>query len=1058
MATNLNQPKDIDFENQDNIVFWQKAQDFNVQNPWYIWQRNDYLVNKIAKNYTNYDEANTALSNFINQAKTKNTWVWEQDWNNTQTNISNLLKTKFELPAEKSMLETVKETIWQKPTIPTVWAVPQIPQTGQPTTPTPTTTGQPTQWWVVWWLEQWFTEEQKKLKEDQTKAIADQYKSYNLAKADYEKNKNYFTNYDEYNNKFNNVINSLQTLQSQYPDKPLTDDQYQQIASQYWLSIDEVKNPMSIFNKLTPTEEGKSQLWITDFERWLEDSKTKFERQKQDLNTNITNVENSVNNNIADIEKKAKQDVQRMEAMWAATGLNMSSAFWVWLQNIKDNSITTVNRLKEWLQQTKEANLEDLNRLTTDYNIWVSRTKQDFDKDFTNLKYNYGLQLNSLSEKYWLGNKTLGTALDAIMKEYWMKSADLVTKYAQAFNNLNKNASDWMTLISQANDLQDKIENKRYNEYLDNNWILLQNTSLKTLYDEVQNWTLSIDKFNDLRNIITTSITSTLWKSVALNTWDLQTINSLLSQWKTPSEIVALFQEDERFKPQEKYEYKTFGNEIFKLDSSWNIVEKIPLSTEQKPITVWKESMIYDPITKKFISPTSTEPINVGSMVDWYTVTQIWNWETKTSQDWTFSYKDYGVDLAGKLYDPITSYTDWKIIASWTAKWWWNYVLVETPTWEQIRYSHLNSINPSETNIVTKWQEIGKMWSSWNSTWVHVDITAYDANWNPIKWSETLSKYIKPSTWWDYYSKLDSIKQLQAKNLSTKLFWKKNWADTKNINLIAQQLYEWKSINNIEDDLRMAWYWQEFTWDIKSAFNNVTQKMSDKLKTENQQQLEDLVSTYWKNSNQVSSFLKNLYYNNIDAATATKLKWKEDLLKQLWDIQLKLQQYQAKWWQTNIFNWSIEDIANKLWTVSDPELRKLATQIKTQIQSYRNAITWAAFSESEAKEYNDLFPNIKSDNALNMSKIEWIRNWVLNTLDTYYWLWFWDEAYNNLIKNTYWHAKWNIDYKDWTKMEYDWKGNYRWYDWKNWTNWTPEWQDWRTTTSTSDELENLWNS
>ena len=59
----------------------------------------------------------------------------------------------------------------------------------------------------------------------------------------------------------------------------------------------------------------------------------------------------------------------------------------------------------------------------------MTRAKDSLDLDLKNLKFDSGLKLNGLAEKYGTGSKDLLKALDAIQEEFGTKSLDSFNKY-----------------------------------------------------------------------------------------------------------------------------------------------------------------------------------------------------------------------------------------------------------------------------------------------------------------------------------------------------------------------------------------------------------------------------------------------------------------------------------------------------------------------------------------------------------------------------------------------------------------------------------------------------
>jgi hypothetical protein len=84
-----------------------------------------------------------------------------------------------------------------------------------------------------------------------------------------------------------------------------------------------------------------------------------------------------------------------------------------------------------------------------------------------------------------------------------------------------------------------------------------------------------------------------------------------------------------------------------------------------------------------------------------------------------------------------------------------------------------------------------------------------------------------------------------------------------------------------------------------------------------------------------------------------------------------LQQYVATGGDTGLLSGNIERIQeNVLKRTDDPELSNIANQITVAIQAYRKAVSGAAFTESEQKEYEAVFPNIRNTPELNAAKVD----------------------------------------------------------------------------------------
>lgn len=107
-----------------------------------------------------------------------------------------------------------------------------------------------------------------------------------------------------------------------------------------------------------------------------------------------------------------------------------------------------------------------------------------------------------------------------------------------------------------------------------------------------------------------------------------------------------------------------------------------------------------------------------------------------------------------------------------------------------------------------------------------------------------------------------------------------------------------------------------------------------------------------------------------DAETRRQLLGRDKTIKALSDIQTRIDDYVSRGGKMNIFEGGVEDIQKKVGKIRNPELRDIATRIQAAIIDYRKAVSGAAFTESEGKQYEDLFPSTGNVPALNKQIIE----------------------------------------------------------------------------------------
>lgn len=114
--------------------------------------------------------------------------------------------------------------------------------------------------------------------------------------------------------------------------------------------------------------------------------------------------------------------------------------------------------------------------------------------------------------------------------------------------------------------------------------------------------------------------------------------------------------------------------------------------------------------------------------------------------------------------------------------------------------------------------------------------------------------------------------------------------------------------------------------------------------------------------------------NSTETATREKLRGKYTAIKQLDSIEQLLTEFADKGGSTNLLTGTLEQISQKVGQTSNPELAYIWNRIQTAIVAYRNAVSGAAFTESEAKQYQQLFPGIGVSGQVNTARINGLRD------------------------------------------------------------------------------------
>ena len=372
-----------------------------------------------------------------------------------------------------------------------------------------------------------------------------------------------------------------------------------------------------------------------------------------------------------------------------------------------------------------------------------------------------------------------------------------------------------------------------------------------------------------------------------------------------------------------------------------------------------------------------------GKAVYWY-----WDSATKTFKSvtaswvdgWTSEWTSYTTNVQ-PLNNFITNLENKYTIASnwWTwgskIRGWWCWTVVNDylwSVWDNIKLTEANDIKPYATSKVpAEWAIAYFDWTQPRATpetkkhghvWIVVSdngdtITVLESNeWTWLRYKD----YNK--SWVTGYYVPNWIK--------TNEYNQKEYSDafTKAGNIIAT----W--INWVENKkmFKEALQWLLDEWDYSWAFEYIT--------------------VTWK--------------NNADSDARDKIIAAETAMTDLISIRDALDAYYAAWWDTGILQWSLEKVANKLWKTTDPKLVWLATKISEAIQAYRKNISWTAFSEKEAAEYEALFPTIAAWQEYNNAKLtSTLDSMVIRLNQLYGWL-IWPRTYINVL-DAHEKATWN---------------------------------------------------
>lgn len=289
---------------------------------------------------------------------------------------------------------------------------------------------------------------------------------------------------------------------------------------------------------------------------------------------------------------------------------------------------------------------------------------------------------------------------------------------------------------------------------------------------------------------------------------------------------------------------------------------------------------------------------------------------------------DYGIDYDTEIWTELKAPYSWTIQEVWTMKDWNVYANLITNDWTLIQFNHLDK---STLNQIKSWTIV----NAWDLIWIAGN-----------------SWYVLDMKW-------------NVPTAQQKAQWVGSHVD------IRIKKNDWTYITGKDAQAYLSW-WGAWWIDTKTAFSLLSFPTAVKSDQE-QQNIKDLVASW--NIPAVKSKLINLAVNNIEWAeskkdyqstnqmiwTLDKIQWLLDKANELWV---------PTWW----LSWKSEDLVNKFGRSNNPEIVRLGTALKDQLDALRRWRSWAALTEFEEQFYDSIFPSTWKRYNLNTANINWLKD------------------------------------------------------------------------------------
>jgi hypothetical protein len=207
-----------------------------------------------------------------------------------------------------------------------------------------------------------------------------------------------------------------------------------------------------------------------------------------------------------------------------------------------------------------------------------------------------------------------------------------------------------------------------------------------------------------------------------------------------------------------------------------------------------------------------------------------------------------------------------------------------------------------------------------------------------------------------------------------------------------------KTINDMRDEIRHSQQSESFVGAARSAMQQLYAGKQGKAVDAAYDSFDDLLA---KNDTKgIQSFLKRSARNSVGEAASQQIFGKERTVEFLSEIRNDLANYEKLGGRTNVFSGAVEDVAKKVGTVNDPELRKIATKIASALQTYRRSMSGVAFSVPESKEYGAMFPSIGKTGKFNTAVLDALTETFDGDVEYFYKSAMGENGYNTFIAKT----------------------------------------------------------
>lgn len=229
---------------------------------------------------------------------------------------------------------------------------------------------------------------------------------------------------------------------------------------------------------------------------------------------------------------------------------------------------------------------------------------------------------------------------------------------------------------------------------------------------------------------------------------------------------------------------------------------------------------------------------------------------------------------------------------------------------------------------------------------------------------------------------VDAFTTLEATNLVRDVVGPRGVNNEELVNSVASLLASGKSKDDISDMIRYSEQSLDYgEW--RSIANSVFSSVPGTKRKAIEDGLDDFISN--GDMTGAKDYILKVARDTALAEEKKNVNAREEALYAVNIIEDSLAQYINMGGDTGLLTGNVEKFYNRvLKKTKDPIQAELANTIAQTIQTYRQQLTGAAFTESEAREYNRLFPSITKSPELNQSLINSLKSQYERNMRLFY--------------------------------------------------------------------------